>query len=372
MEPVTTATISIVLPTYNEAENVPVLVSRLRDVLADVDHEIVVVDDDSPDETWRVAADLDQPGQPVRSIRRVHERGLSSAVVAGIEAATAPTVVVMDADLQHDERIIPALAAAVNDGHDIAVGSREAEGGSYGDFSAPRRLVSYGGRELAAVLLQAPVNDPMSGFFAVSKRYYDGVASEIDPRGFKILLELIARGEPKITEVGYEFRGRHAGETKMSGGIALEFLVALATIATGRLASARFVRYLLVGLSGLLVQLVAFGLLLLIDRDEFWPVATALSILWNYWLDNRWTFAAIARRGAGPWLRGLVVFAAVSVHGLVLSKGIREIWPEGLPWWTAWPVGTAAAAPSNYLLNVHANWRTRFTRRDLRAVAPRN
>ena len=228
---------SIIVPTFNESENIAVLLERLAATMVDVDYEIIVVDDDSQDSTWRIAERIAMTDNRIRVIRRVDERGLSSAVVAGMQAATGQSLVVIDADLQHDETKIPDLVAAVvDDGADICLGSREVEGGSYGAFQRHRRFASWTGAALARQLLGLPVSDPMSGFFAVSRDRFELLANEVNPRGFKILLEFLARGpKPQVHEVGYEFGERLNGTTKLNSSVVLAYLVALTSLMKQRL-----------------------------------------------------------------------------------------------------------------------------------------
>jgi len=225
-------TISVVIPTYNEADNIGVLLGRLNRVLENHAYEIIVVDDDSPDLTWQVVEEVARADHRVSVIRRRSERGLSSAVLAGMAAARGTALVTMDADLQHDERRIPQLAAAVTTGGaDVCLGSRAAEGGGYGEFRKRRRLASWAGATLARLVLQVPVSDPMSGFFAVGRNRYELIQTEVNPRGFKIMLEFLARGpKPAVAEVGYVFGERVNGTTKLNGRIIWQYLRALLSL----------------------------------------------------------------------------------------------------------------------------------------------
>ncbi len=231
-------TVSVILPTYNEAGNIPVLFERLAAALQDRTYEIIVVDDDSSDGTWQVAEQQAKQDERIEVIRRTEDRGLSSAVLAGMSAATGRVLVVMDADLQHDERKIPDLVAAIEGGEaDVCLGSREADGGSYGSFQRRRRLISWAGAALARKLLRVPVTDPMSGFFAISRDRFELVGDEVNPRGFKIMLEFLARGpRPRVAEVGYRFGERVSGSTKLTGSVAMEYLRALAELFAHRVA----------------------------------------------------------------------------------------------------------------------------------------
>ncbi len=237
--PAPTPTISIVVPTFNEAANIEALLDAvdkaMAEGLADQPYEIIVVDDDSADGTWRLAEARSAEDPRVRVIRRVGRRGLSSAVLTGMALARGRVLVVIDADLQHDERRIPDLVSAVAAGADVALGSREVDGGGYGSFPRRRLAISRLGATLARRVIGVEVSDPMSGFFAVSRDRYQDLAGGLNPRGFKILLEFLARGrEPVVAEVGYQFRQRKGGTTKFDGTVALGFIVSLTELAVAR------------------------------------------------------------------------------------------------------------------------------------------
>lgn len=213
--------VSVILPTYNEAENIPEIVPRLAAL--GPDYEIVVVDDGSPDGTERAVREL-MATYPVKILERGKKLGLASAVIDGVtQVATGETVVVMDADLSHDETIVPELVAAVQAGSGVAVGSRFASGGSTED--APlRRLFSWCAKQVARVVLGVRVQDPMSGFFAIRRDRFLAVAPRLRPRGFKILLDILVRMRPEhVSEVGFRFKGRQKGESKLTSRIAGQY-----------------------------------------------------------------------------------------------------------------------------------------------------
>lgn len=212
---------SIILPTYNEAENLREVVPRIAAL--DKAYEIVVVDDNSPDGTANVAEDLAHY-YPVKLLKRSGKLGLASAVIDGVvQRAMGDIVVVMDADLSHDERIIPQLVAGVEAGSDIAIGSRFASGGSTED-SRLRRILSWCAKQVARFILNVRVQDPMSGFFALRRDRFIATAPRLKPRGFKILLEVLVRLRPeKVTEVGFRFRSRRKGESKLNAQIARQY-----------------------------------------------------------------------------------------------------------------------------------------------------
>ncbi len=185
--------LSMIIPTYNERENIRPPVTRLSRVLGglDVGSEVIIVDDDSPDRTWEVARELGR-GLSLRVIRRPYRRGLSSAIIEGLRAAMGGVIRVMDADLSHPPEAIPEMLECIS-GHDVVVASRYATGGRVMDWPVSRRAVSVIGRLLARPLIA--VRDPMSGFFLVRRAVVGDLIEDIGfrPRGFKILLDLMVR-----------------------------------------------------------------------------------------------------------------------------------------------------------------------------------
>lgn len=233
--------LSVVLPTLNEAENIPVLVERLDALLKDIPHEIIVADDDSLDGTWKVAEGLRGRFPQLRVLRRTKDKGLYPAVIEGFESAAGRYFVVMDTDLQHDETLVPKLLkAAREDGAGLAIGCRYMEGGSSAGLSGPfRSILSRGGTWLAGLILPRRIKDPMSGFFLIDRKLYEKIRSRLRPKGFKILLDIVANlpAETKVAELPFVFRERHAGKSKLKGVVIWEALRAL--IETYRRRSAR-------------------------------------------------------------------------------------------------------------------------------------
>ncbi len=370
-------TVSVIIPTFNEADNIEVLLDQLRirldaDRYGD-DYEIIVVDDDSPDETWRLAGTIAEQDGRVSVVRRASDRGLASAVLTGLSVASGSVLVVMDADLQHDPAVVPRLVAPVLDGgSDICVASRTSGGGSFGRFARSRKLISFTGNSVAQLLLGTQCTDPMSGFFAVSRTYYETVAPIINPRGFKILLEFLARGKrPQVAEVGYRFGERLGGETKLNRSVVLNYLAALITLSAGRILPATFVIYLAVGLVGLGVRAVVeqVGLMILDPSSAAMAVVLAVEsgLIVNYLLHNRITFEPFRHRGVHT-LRGLVSFHVVSLHGLLVHAGVMAMLAPSGPEPSADLVATTFSGPfilagalatiGNYHINAGTTWQT--------------
>jgi dolichol-phosphate mannosyltransferase len=208
---------SLIVPTYNEAGNILLLLESVHRVLERLPHEIIVVDDDSPDKTWELVSVFALSHSRVRVKRRCHERGLSSAVSAGFEIARGGILGVMDADLSHDERILPKLIEGIEQGADIAVGSRRIQGGGAVEWPWGRKLSSTGATFAAKVILDLKLSDPMSGYFVLKRSLYESCKERLSPMGYKILIEIYCKGRPKkVREVPFVFRNRGEGYSKMS------------------------------------------------------------------------------------------------------------------------------------------------------------
>ena len=254
--------VSVITPTLDEAENLPLLVERIHAALDGVPHEIVVADDNSPDRTWEVAEQLAATDDTIVVQRRFHDHGLSAAVLDGMSVARGTHLAVIDADLQHDAAVLPRMLEELRSGQaDVVVGSRESEGGGYGQWSSQRRLVSWVAAGIAKVFLRVPTDDPMSGFFMLTRDAYESTAAAINPRGFKILLEFIGRNRSlRVREVGYEFANRAHGETKLNRSVIRSYLLAVAELRLGRQVDPVFLLYVLVGILGLVVNSLLFTL----------------------------------------------------------------------------------------------------------------
>ncbi len=351
---------SIVIPTYNEAKNVPVLVERLREVMGQRSYEIIVVDDDSPDLTWSVANRLGEEDPRVRCHRRIDRKGLGSAIVDGLSLGRGERLVVMDADLQHDPAAIPRLLDALDDA-DLALGTRYGEGGSTGEWGIVRELMSRGATIFCRVLLGITATDPMSGLFAIRRDLFHELAPRLNPRGFKILMEVLyhTRNRARVAEVDYTFGLRHAGESKLDKAVILDFVLSAFELRSGGLVSRRFLKYCAVGLLGVAVQTIGVYLL---NGPLTPPVALATAIaaamLHNYLLNNIWTFRDRRHREATALLSGLVRFVFVSGFGALINHSVTTnlFQLTGVPMHLTSLAGIAMATAWNFLLNSRITW----------------
>ena len=378
-----TTLLSVIVPSYNEAENIPELLRKLTAALISIPHEIIIVDDNSPDRTWEVAQQLCQDYPQLHVIRRVDLRGLSSAVLTGMGAAKGEILAVMDADLQHDESILPELLAAIKEkNYDIAVGSRKVVQGSYGKFSFLRRTMSKAATLISKHMLSLKVNDPMSGFFAIKRKLYEEKVDKINSAGFKILMEFLGHSlEARVIEIPYSFRSRTHGETKLSASVVRHFFLALWNLRFGHLISASFILYAGIGFTGMLINLAGFtiGEYLELPRvdtglfpglDPIWisiPFGVQLSIISNYILNNYITFYESRNSGFFSHLRGFFVFQLISSLGLLIQWSIFQMLytsnfldnsahPE-LSKYVCNFIGILAATASNYHLNLNCTWK---------------
>lgn len=316
--------LSVVVPTYNEATNIEELLRRLHIALNGRMYELIVVDDDSPDETWKVASDLAEVDPRIRVIRRVDERGLSSAIVRGMRESRGKVIAAIDADLQHDESILGEMTDRVIGGVEVVVGSRTVEGGGFGEWSFVRRFASWGATLIARTVTGSMVSDPMSGFFAVDRDFFERVEPDVNPRGFKVLLELLARGKPdQVAEVGYVFRDRMSGETKVNSAVMYEYMLGIIDLRLGRVVSSQTVSYALVTVFGMIVNLVGYLGCRLFDhpRSVCAIVGFEIALIVNFFGNNHFTFRSESYRGLAT-LRGLAVFQFFSLYGMVIQFSI--------------------------------------------------
>lgn len=223
-----TKKLTVVTPTYNEAPNLDQFFREVCDALEGLDYEILVVDDDSPDQTWKLAEEAGQKIPNVRVLRRTSERGLGKAVSAGFRCARGEIVACMDADLQHDPGILRDMVRELDEGAEIAVGSRYVAGGGVSTWNMPRRFFSRLATQAARFSIGVKVADPMSGYFALPRESFLRVQDQINPDGFKILLEILAKLKPqKIKEVPFTFRPRFAGQSKLSTRVVFQYFLQL-------------------------------------------------------------------------------------------------------------------------------------------------
>jgi dolichol-phosphate mannosyltransferase len=355
--------LSVIVPTFNERDNVAVLFERLDAALQGVAWEAIFVDDNSPDGTWEVVKDLARRDPRARVLRRIGRRGLSGACIEGILASSAPYVAVIDADLQHDETRLPVMLAKLKEGADLAIGSRYVEGGSSSSFDRRRQGISSFATRLAQKLLRITVADPMSGFFMIRRERFEAVAPQLSVQGFKILLDILAssRGRLTIVEVPFVFGTRHAGESKLDSMVAMDFLGLLLAKLTNDAVSLRFLLFAAVGAIGLAVHLVTLYLVLSLSVPfaEAQGVAALVAMTSNFLLNNFLTYRDQRLKGAAL-LRGLLAFYGVCSVGLFANVGVAfSVYGQSPVWWLAGAAGALMGVVWNYAMSSLFVWRRR-------------
>src|SRR6478672_3450131 len=362
---VSTPQLAVIVPTFNERDNVTTLLQRLETALAGLAWEVIFVDDNSLDGTWNVVRGLARQDSRVRCIRRIGRRGLSGACIEGILASSAPCAAVIDADLQHDETQLSRMLALLEGGEaDLVVGSRYIAGGSAKSFNKQRAGISALATEVAKRVLRVKIADPMSGFFMIRRDCFEQLAPQLSTQGFKILLDIVAtaRGDLRIKEIPYSFGSRLHGESKLDSTVALDFLGLVLAKLTGDVVSLRFLMFAMVGSTGLFVHLATLFLALEIFGVPF-PEAQACGALVamtsNFILNNFLTYRDQRLQGFAI-LRGLLLFYLVCSVGLFANVGVAfSVYDQEPIWWLAGAGGALMGVVWNYAMSGLFVWRNR-------------
>jgi dolichol-phosphate mannosyltransferase len=357
--------LSVIVPTYNERDNIEQLIIRLDAALNGIDWEVIFVDDDSPDQTLQVVQRFAACDPRVRNILRVGRRGLAGACLEGMLASSARYVAVIDGDLQHDEKLLSAMLSLLRgEDLDLVVGSRYIGTGSASSFSEMRLAVSRLSTILARWLLKVDLTDPMSGFFMIRRERIPDIAKFLSTQGFKILLDIIVtgRGELRFRELPYVFRPRHAGKSKLENLVIIDFFGLLLSKVTADAVPIRFLLFALVGALGLVVHLTSLGLLIASADLPFATsqiLATLIAMTGNFLINNRLTYRDQRLKGVAI-LRGLVSFYLVCSVGVVSNVGVATlIYENRSVWWVAGGAGALMGALWNYAMSNQFVWRVR-------------
>lgn len=357
--------LSVIVPTFNEVENVQRLVALLAAALDGIRWEVIFVDDDSTDGTIGVVRDIAARDPRVRGLQRLGRRGLSSACMEGALSSAAPYLAVIDGDLQHDERILPAMLEHLRSGRfDIAVGSRYVPGGGVDGWAADRRSMSRVATRLSRIVMQVELSDPMSGFFMIRREAFMAAVRNLSALGFKLLLDLfISSPQPlRFVEVPYQFRNREAGESKLDSSAIWDYVMLLLDKSVGRFVPVRFLSFSIIGGLGVFLHMAALAVLLQPVGLGFavsQGIASFVAMTGNFFLNNLLTYRDRRLRGWSV-LTGLLSFYAVCGIGVAANVGVADyIFAHQYRWWVAGIAGILISAVWNYAATALVTWRRR-------------
>ena len=357
--------LTIVIPTFNERDNVAILAGRLAEVLDGVAWEAIFVDDDSPDGTADAVRELASRHGNIRCLQRLGRRGLASACIEGILASASPYVAVMDADLQHDEALLPVMLQTIRERRlDIVVASRHTGAGSIGDWKKSRARISDVATLLGRRVIQADISDPMSGFFMVERGAFAAAMPLLSGQGFKILLDLFTSSPRPLAfaEIPYTFRRRQHGESKLDTLVAWEYLMLLLQKLVGPAVPVRFLLFSLIGALGVVTHLTTLYVGTHVLGTGFaWAqaAATLVAMTGNFLLNNLFTYRDRRLRGR-RLLGGLLSFYAVCGAGAVANVGIAaHLAGDHQAWWLAGLAGAAVSVVWNYAMSSIFTWSAR-------------
>jgi dolichol-phosphate mannosyltransferase len=355
--------LTVVVPTFNEADNIEPLVHKLEKALIDIDWEAIFVDDNSPDGTSTIVAQLAARNPRVRLLRRIGRKGLSSACIEGILATSSPYLAVIDADMQHDESRLPQMLKLLKENQaDIVVGTRYDKGGSTGELKRNRVFISRASNWAGNLLIKHPISDPMSGFFMLTRTTFNAVADQLSGVGFKILLDILSSSNRtiKVAEIAYEMRARQHGESKLDIIVAFEYISLLLEKTLGKFLPVRFLSFVGVGATGIGVHLLVLWLLHVQTGIGFVTsqfTAILVAMFNNFLLNNVFTHRENRLRG-WPMAWGFLSFcAACSIGALFNVQFANFLYEHTQVWWLAGISGALVGSVWNYAMTSKFTWK---------------
>jgi len=360
--------VTIIIPTWNEADNISVLYEKISAAMSTYDWKIIVVDDDSEDLSWQLADEIGESDPRVSVIRRIGRKGLTSACIEGFVASDTDYCAVIDADLQHDEGLLPKMLQTFIESPDtdLVVGSRKMADASFGQMPKHRVIASEFARKLTKLAIRIPLSDPLSGFFMIKRSSFLAVKKKLFGRGFKILLDICAASEPslKIAELPYSMRSRHAGESKLKWQVMFEFVAFLIYQFFGQRFALppKFIKFCVVGLSGVVVHMSVLAVthkLLLWSFLSSQILATIVAMISNFVINNNFTFREQKLTGLA-FYKGALSFAVICSVGSLIGISVSTFLNDrGTVWWLAGFVSIALSAIWNFCVNNVFTWRNR-------------
>ena len=355
--------LTVVVPTLNERDNIGTLVDLLDTALDTVSWEVIFVDDDFADGTAERVRELGRRDRRVRCLQRLGRRGLATACIEGALAASAPYIAVMDADMQHDEKLLPQMLAILkSEPVDLVVGSRYVAGGGIGGLDAARANISAFATRLSRIICKAEIADPMSGFFMLRRGALEGALRRLSGQGFKIFLDILASSPQslRIRELPYNFRERRHGESKLDALVAWEYMMLIADKLIGHVVPVRFALFALVGGIGLLVHMSVLWFALTVVGAAFNSAqasAAVVAMTSNFFINNLFTYRDRRLRGLAL-LRGLFTFYAICALGTIANVGIAGyVFSKNEVWWLAGFAGVVVGSVWNYAVSSVFTWK---------------
>lgn len=357
--------LSVIVPTLNERGNIPLVIAALTACLRGVKWEAIFVDDDSTDGTAAYVRELAAVNPHIRCIHRIGRSGLSSACIEGMQAASAPYLAVIDADLQHDLTKLPEMLAMIRrDKLDVVVGSRYVEGGSTGTLSGSRTFISKFATAISNRFMRDELKDPMSGFFLLDRALLDRTIRNLTGRGFKILLDIFMSSDKPVrfAEVPYVMRSREVGQSKLDSLVAWEFALLIVDKVIGRYVPVRFTSFVAVGSVGAVLHLAILGAMTQVFGQAFVTgqiIASLFAMTLNFFLNNMLTYRSSRLRGAGlVW--GFASFAVACSLGAAINVILaRTVFEHGVAWQVAGLVGAMVGAVWNYAITSTFTWKAK-------------
>jgi dolichol-phosphate mannosyltransferase len=356
-----TAALSIIIPTFNEKENVKPLLESLEKVLRDENWEAIFVDDDSPDGTTSVLRKIALQNSRVRVLQRIGRRSLSSACIEGMLASAAPYMAVMDADRQHDESLLPQMMNLLRSSNlDIVIGSRYIKEDSLEGWHPVRKIISNLATSIARFVLKTDLRDPLSGYFMLKRDIFDKAAHGLSGKGFKILLDIIVNTNRSISykELPYTFRSRRQGASKLNSLIAWEFILLLLHNFLPKAIPIRFAMFSVVGCLGALMHLIVLGLFYQITGFTIAQTMAAFTAMtMNFLFNNFLTYSDQRLRGK-LLISGLLYFYFICAIGAYANLQVASaLYEQSLPWWLAGLFGAIISSVWNYAVSSTFTWK---------------
>jgi len=357
-------TFSLIVPTYNERENLPILVKKIHETLSNYcDYEIIVVDDNSPDQTWKIAEELSKQ-YPIKVIRRKGKLDLSSAVAEGFKHANGKILGVIDADLQHPPEILPTLIEEIKNGKDIAVASRYTKGGKIEGWGLTRKIVSKGARFLAKILVPQArvVKDPLSGYFVLKREVIEGI--ELKPVGYKILLEILAKGKyEEAAEIPMTFGTRNNGKSKLTLKEYINFIKHLYRLSETIGEAVKLIRYMVISILAILVNMFIYLILtkyLYINYVYSSILSLETMILFSFALSEIWVPKTKIKKPTNIIVRG-IKYNTLCLGGILINISILWLFTNilNIHYLISNFFGATGAAIWNYAMNIWLTWKTK-------------